>query len=74
MTYMWIKSGCLEDVIDLTYLEGASMIIAALCHDVEHDGYTNAYHVNAGTERALRYHDQAVQENWHASIAVRFLQ
>lgn len=49
------------------------MLIAAMCHDVEHDGFTNTYHVNAITERAIRYHDKAVQENWHASTAVRMM-
>ena len=60
MAFMFIQEGALDNLVDLTYLEGASMIIAAMCHDVEHDGYTNVYHVNAKTERALRYHNKAV--------------
>ena len=73
MSYMFIHKAKLVDMVQLTYLEGASMIIAAMCHDVEHDGYTNSYHVNAATERSMRYHDQAVQENWHAATAVRLM-
>ena len=50
-----------------------SAITAAACHDFAHDGYNNAYHVNFMTDRALRYHDKAVQENWHASESMKLL-
>ena len=74
MAFMFIEYAKLDKLVELTYLEGASLIIAAMCHDVEHDGFNNSYHVNAGTERSMRYHDQAVQENWHAAVAVRLMQ
>lgn len=48
-------------------------ITASACHDFDHDGYNNAYHVNFMTNRALRYHDKAVQENWHASESIKLL-
>lgn len=50
-----------------------STITAAACHDFAHDGFNNAYHVNFMTDRALRYHDKAVQENWHASESLKIL-
>lgn len=28
-------------------IDKLALLIAALCHDVEHDGRTNSYHVNA---------------------------
>ena len=70
MCYLFITEGNLADMVDLTYLEASSMIVACMCHDVDHDGFTNAYHVSAESERALRYHDKAVQENWHAALAI----
>ena len=48
-------------------------ITAATCHDLEHDGFTNTYHVNFMTNRAVRYHDKAIQENWHASLCIKLL-
>jgi high affinity cGMP-specific 3',5'-cyclic phosphodiesterase 9 len=50
-----------------------SALTAAACHDFDHDGFNNAYHVNFTTDRALRYHDKAVQENWHASESMKVL-
>lgn len=47
---MWNKFG-------LSYLEMVSVIISAACHDVEHDGFTNTFHVNGITERSMRYHE-----------------
>lgn len=38
-----------------------------MCHDYAHDGLNNAYHVNATSERAIRYNDQSVQENFHVA-------
>jgi len=43
-------------------------LVAAICHDVDHDGYNNRFHVNAGSELAVRYNDNAVLENHHASL------
>ena len=44
-----------------------SLVISAICHDYGHDGMNNAYHVNTISERAIRYSDQSVQENFHAA-------
>lgn len=44
-------------------LEIISILIAGLSHDVGHDGFTNAFHVNANTNFALKYNEQSVLEN-----------
>ena len=41
--------------------------MSAVCHDYGHDGMNNAYHVNTISDRAIRYSDQSVQENFHAA-------
>ena len=46
-------------------LEAFALLIAALCHDVGHDGMSNAFHVNTLSPRALRYSDFSVQEMHH---------
>ena len=38
-----------------------------------HDGFNNSYHVNRMTERAIDYHDESVQENFHASRSMKEL-
>jgi len=48
-------------------------LIAAVCHDLGHDGYNNTYHVNAITSRAIDSNDGAVQEFFHAAELFRIL-
>lgn len=63
----------MHTVAQLNYLDMVSALTASACHDYDHDGFNNAYHVNFMTDRALRYHDRAVQENWHASESMQVL-
>lgn len=44
-----------------------AFLIAATCHDLGHDGFNNGYHVNAFTDRAIRFNDVSVQESYHAA-------
>ena len=71
--YLLIYQGKLAQMAELNYLDLVSAVTAAACHDYDHDGFNNGYHVNFMTNRALRYHDKAVQENWHASKAMKVL-
>ena len=73
MMHIMIKQADLATVANLNYLDLVSAITAAACHDYDHDGFNNSYHVNFMTVRALRYHDKAVQENWHASESLKVL-
>ena len=50
----------LKETIKLNSLDMLSFLVAALCHDLGHDGYTNSYHVNAITSRAIDSNDIAV--------------
>ena len=71
--YMFIQQGCLALVASLTYLDLISAITAAACHDYDHDGYNNSYHVKFMTDRSIRSNDKAVQESWHAAEAMQVL-
>ncbi|EKX40897.1 hypothetical protein GUITHDRAFT_164576 [Guillardia theta CCMP2712] len=42
-----------------------AILIAAIVHDLGHDGYNNNYHKHAITERAMAHNDQSIQENFH---------
>ncbi|CDW73305.1 iesterase family member [Stylonychia lemnae] len=50
-------------------LDEFSFIIACACHDYKHDGFNNQYHINSLSERAIRYNDVSVQENFHVASA-----
>ena len=50
-----------------------ALMLAALCHDLEHQGVTNAYLCNARDPLARRYNDVSPNENHHASVAFELL-
>lgn len=45
-----------------------ALLISALCHDVDHDGFTNSFHVNSESQLAITYNDSSPQENHHCSV------
>ena len=70
--YMLTTCG-LREGLRLNKLDCLSMIIAAACHDLGHDGFTNGYHVNAITRRAIDSNDVSVQESFHVAELFRIL-
>ncbi|XP_071145535.1 high affinity cGMP-specific 3',5'-cyclic phosphodiesterase 9A-like isoform X1 [Mytilus edulis] len=50
------------------------LLTSAICHDLDHPGYNNAYQINAKTELALRYNDISPLENHHCSVAFEVLE
>nr|XP_015810518.2 high affinity cGMP-specific 3',5'-cyclic phosphodiesterase 9A [Nothobranchius furzeri] len=50
------------------------MLSSAVCHDLDHTGYNNAYQINARTELALRYNDISPLENHHCAVAFEILE
>ena len=73
MAYLMLTKGEIRDFGSLTELDTLSVVIASVCHDYGHDGFNNAYHVNAITDRAVRYSDQSVQENFHIAESFSIL-
>jgi hypothetical protein len=54
-------------------LDTLSMVVAALCHDVQHDGFNNRYHFMTKSVIHQMYGDEHVQENLHAATTLRLL-
>ena len=50
-----------------------SLLVAALCHDVGHDGFNNKYHVVTQSDRYLMYGDTNVQESYHVAETLKLL-
>lgn len=49
MVYYMMTKGNLSSIIHMREIDQLSMLIAAACHDLGHDGFTNSYHGNAIT-------------------------
>ncbi len=57
----------------VTRLEILALLIASLCHDLDHPGNTNSFEVNTSSALALLHNDQSVLENHHATITFALL-
>lgn len=64
---MFLTKGGLIKLADLDQIDIMGVLIAGVCHDLDHDGYNNSYHIMAQTDRAIRYNDIAVQEAYHSA-------
>ena len=53
----------------LTHLDVLAMLVAALCHDIDHPGNTNSFEINMNSELALVHNDISVLESHHASTS-----
>jgi len=49
-------------------------VVAAIVHDVGHDGRNNAFHIGVMSHIALTYNDRSVLENFSISTASKLLQ
>ena len=50
-----------------------ALMLAALCHNLEHGGVTNAYLCNSEDPLARRYNDVSPNENHHCAVAFELL-
>lgn len=73
MAYYMLSTCGLQTKLQLNKLDTLSVLMAAVCHDLGHDGFTNNYHVNDITRRAIDSNDVSVQESFHASEFFRIL-
>jgi len=60
MSFHLMNKCKLRDQLQMSDLDCMSMLIAAVCHDLGHDGFTNGYHTNAITQRAVDSNDLSV--------------
>ena len=65
--YRMLTHGKLAEALKLTKLDLLALITAGMCHDMGHDGFNNAFHINAMTDRAIASNDTSVQETFHSA-------
>ncbi|CAJ1396913.1 unnamed protein product [Effrenium voratum] len=63
----------LDTFSKISATQGFGMLVAALCHDIDHPGVTNSYLMKQQDDLALRYNDVSVLENHHAAVACTIL-
>ena len=54
-------------------MDTLALLVAALCHDVEHDGFNNKYHVVTHSQRFQMYGEASVQESYHEAETLKLL-
>ncbi|KAJ3371749.1 High affinity cAMP-specific and IBMX-insensitive 3',5'-cyclic phosphodiesterase 9A [Allomyces arbusculus] len=54
--------------------DAVASMVAALCHDVDHEGLSNVYHAAKDTELAAMYNGVCPMENHHAAVTSALLQ
>ncbi|EAY00362.1 3'5'-cyclic nucleotide phosphodiesterase family protein [Trichomonas vaginalis G3] len=67
VTYEIILSGA-EKI--LSNMELFALIVAALCHDANHDGFTNVFNEKAETPLGILFKNQSVMETHHCEVAI----
>lgn len=68
-----IFNACKDVEFYLKPLERFSVMIAAVIHDLDHQGLTNSYHINSRSDLATNYNDVSVLESHHAATGFRIL-
>ena len=66
--HFFLSNGAGEHLSHLTIF---ALFFTAMVHDAGHDGFSNIYHQNALTDRALMFNDQSIQENFHSMSIFR---
>ena len=57
----------------LTKFELLALTISAICHDANHDGFTNVFNEKAETPLGILFKNQSVMETHHCTVSIRIL-
>lgn len=66
-----IKTGHVDD--KLTKFELFGLLVSAICHDANHDGFSNIFNVKAETPLGILFKNQSVMETHHCSVSIQVL-
>merc|ERR550534_2861732 len=69
--FYWYSSELFK--ANMSSLDMLSSIMAAVAHDVGHDGVTNEFHIKVWSSLAQRYNNVAPLENHHAALSIQLL-
>eukprot|EP01083_Nonionella_stella_P248371 859977_1 len=69
----WYMTKCTSMDKHLDAFDRFIGVMAAVCHDVDHNGYNNSYHQRTKSYLAIRYNDQSILENHHISYSFKLI-
>ena len=61
----WALTQCQEIRKGFTTQDQFALLVAAICHDTNHDGVNNPFHVAVCSDIAMVYNDTSVLESMH---------
>lgn len=70
-TFLLLDSKAFSGILEKQDIMG--LLLAALGHDMEHPGFTNAFQIASQSQLAIRYNDHSVLENHHAAVTCQLL-
>ncbi|OHS92997.1 3'5'-cyclic nucleotide phosphodiesterase family protein [Tritrichomonas foetus] len=59
--------------LKLTKFELFALLISAICHDANHDGFTNVFNEKAETPLGILFKNQSVMETHHCTITINVI-
>ena len=62
-----LNSQGVDQICKFTSFDRMAIIVSALCHDLQHNGFTNGYHKNNKSNLQRKFGDFHIQEYFHAS-------
>jgi hypothetical protein len=67
MCYLLLTESATVQAAVVSPVARFTLLMAALCHDMNHPGNNNDYEIKSSSDLALRYNDVSVLENHHCS-------
>lgn len=71
MMYLLIAKSSLRNELDTR--EKYALLLAALCHDLDHPGLSNGFQINSKSHLASKYNNVSVLENHHFAMTMKIL-
>lgn len=73
MHFSYLILCCSKAINKLTQLDALALLVASLCHDVDHPGFNNDFQIRTSSPLALLHNDSSVLENHHAYVTFQLL-
>ena len=67
-----IHIGNLDQIF--TTFEIFALLVSAVCHDANHNGYNNIYNIKSETPLGILFKDQSVMETHHCTVTINILE
>ena len=73
MCHYLLNQGGIKEILKLSDLDVAALLLSAIVHDFRHPGVTNGFLINSNNDLAIAYNDKSVLESYHISEAYKLI-